>query len=152
MDWSLAMFVTFQKFCFISCLWATGTILPFQVAQDLRNLKVQCTTAYCLAMFPMLKPIPCILNISVSFSMAHQSIDISKFNISHFCYIMYIKKSYWIEQNNLFRVGFESVSPVSRVWTAAVLPLTQKTQNPNHYIKSTTGHKKLKKVDNFKNW
>jgi len=61
------------------------------------------------------KTYPGILNISVSVSIAYQSIDILNFSNEKF--------------------GFEPTTPV---WSAAVLPLRQKPK-----IITLTGHKKL---------
>jgi len=63
------------------------------------------------------KTYPGILNISLSISVAHQSIDISKVSVYHLHYIMHVKII--IERKKLLQ---------------------------NHYNVSITGHKKLKKL------
>jgi len=74
---------------------------------------------------------PGILNISVSISIAHQSIDILKFIFCHFHYMANTRKK--------LSNGKNQFKPSSPEWTAAVLPVTQK---PKTITSSTyvTGH------------
>jgi len=63
---------------------------------------------------------PGFFNTSVSISIAHQLIDILKFSVCHFHYIMRVKSSEW---KNCFK--WDSNLHLQRIWTAAVLPLMQ---------------------------
>ena len=80
---SLAMSVTYQKFCFLSRhsqatsnifftaahdSWSHKSVMHYSLFGNVSNAKIY----------------PGILDISVSISIAHQSIDISEFHVCHF--------------------------------------------------------------------
>jgi len=89
---------------------------------------------------------PDILNISLSISIAHQSIDISKPNVCHLHYTMHVKKL--LNKKNAssgtWTRRLQHTSPVSSCCA------TTYTKIQNYYNVSITGHKKLKKLDNVK--
>jgi len=88
---SLAMSVTFQKFHYLSYSRATGNNFTISGSPRLRSHKI--TMRYSLfGNVSCTKTYPSILNISLSISIAHQSINVSKFSVCHFHYIMRIKK------------------------------------------------------------
>jgi len=103
-------------------------------AQDLRSHKIN-----------MLQPVWQFLhaktysnNISLSISIAHQLIDTSKFIVCHFHYIMCKK----LLNEKKFGI-WTCISSMNSYYA------TTYTKIQNHHIKSITGHKKLKKLDNF---
>ena len=85
---SLAMYVILQKFCFLSHLQAADN--NFSISGSPRTLKSN-KNAICNRLFGCVshtKTYPGIFDISVSICIAHQLIDISKFSVCHFHYII----------------------------------------------------------------
>jgi len=80
------MSVTFQKFCFVSRSQVTGNNFAISGISRLKSHK-GVTHYSLLGNVSHTKTYPGILNISLSISIVHQSIDISKFSVCHLHYI-----------------------------------------------------------------
>jgi len=107
---SLAMSVTFQKFSFLSCSLSTGNNFTISCIARSRSHK----SVMCYSLFSNVKPI----NMSVSISIAHQLIDISKFSFCHFHYIMHIKKL--LNENKIASSGIWTYISKVNSWCATI--------------------------------
>jgi len=110
---SLTMSVTYYRFHFLNCLWAADS--SFTISGSLSSEKpYKCDALQPVWLIFLPKTTLGILNISLSISIVHPSIDISKFNVCHFHCIF---KKMFKQKKHLLMLGFEPTSE----WTEQLL-------------------------------